>query len=98
MAVAVNLGGVQEDAHGLPGIRETLMRSMLVSSHKAAEESLTRADVVIRPKADAVGLLEWHEIDVVRQAGREAALAALPKLRRLVESDPVESRGRTSRH
>jgi EmrB/QacA subfamily drug resistance transporter len=85
VAVGVNLGttspGGQTD---LLGIRDTLMRAMLVSSHQAAEQSLARADVVIRPRADSVGLLEWHQIDVVREAGRQAALRALPKIKQLL--------------
>jgi predicted acylesterase/phospholipase RssA len=92
VAVAVNLGGASSG--GEPetlGIRDTLMRAMLVSSHQAAEEALARADVVIRPRADSVGLLEWHQIDVVREAGREAALAALPRIKQLLWSDPVSS-------
>jgi NTE family protein len=66
---------------------------MLVSSHQAAEDSLARADVVIRPQADAVGLLEWHQIDVVREAGRQAALAALPKIKQLLWREPISSAG-----
>jgi len=85
VAVSVNLGTAPGgDVPELPGIRETLMRAMLVSSHQAAEQSLALADVVIRPQADSVGLLEWHQIDVVREAGRQAALAALPDIRKLL--------------
>jgi NTE family protein len=92
VAVAVNLGAESSgDEPELLGIRDTLMRAMLVSSHQAAEQSLARADVVIRPRTDSVGLLEWHQIDVVREAGREAALAALPKIKQLLWSDPIPS-------
>lgn len=92
VAVAVNLGAeAPGDTPELPGIRDTLMRSMLVSSHQAAEKSLARADVVIRPQADSVGLLEWHQIDVVREAGREATRAALPQIRQLLAREQISS-------
>jgi EmrB/QacA subfamily drug resistance transporter len=92
VAVAVNLGATSPgDAPEMPGIRDTMMRAMLVSSHQAAEDSLARADVVIRPQADSVGLLEWHQIDVVREAGREAALAALPRIKQLLWAGQVPS-------
>lgn len=95
VAVAVNLGATSPDnAPEMPGIRDTMMRAMLVSSHQSAEQSLARADVVIRPQADAVGLLEWHQIDVVREAGREAALAALPKIKQLLSTDEISSAGK----
>jgi NTE family protein len=88
----VNLGATSPgDAPEMPGIRDTMMRAMLVSSHQAAEDSLARADVVIRPQADSVGLLEWHQIDVVREAGREATLAALPKIKQLLWADQISS-------
>jgi predicted acylesterase/phospholipase RssA len=94
VAVSVNLGtDSASDTPELPGIRDTMMRAMLVSSHQAAEDSLARAAVVIRPQADAVGLLEWHQIDVVREAGRQAALAALPKIEQLLWREPISSAG-----
>jgi NTE family protein len=86
VAVAINLGGstTGDGEPELPGIRETLIRSMLISSHQAADEALRRADVVIHPNVDGVGLLEWHQIDILREAGREAARAALPEITRML--------------
>ncbi|MFY9807873.1 MAG: hypothetical protein WCC65_16830 [Pseudonocardiaceae bacterium] len=34
---------------------------------------MTRADVVIRPDVQGVGLLEFHQLDRMRAAGRAAA-------------------------
>ncbi len=41
---------------------------------------LALADVVISPDAAGVGLLEFHQIDAMRESGRLAARAALPAI------------------
>ena len=41
---------------------------------------MTKADVVIRPDSAGVGLLEFHQIDQAREAGRTAAREALPQI------------------
>jgi hypothetical protein len=48
----------------------TIMQSMLISNRQAAEQALAKADVVIPPRADSVGLPEWHQIDVMLEARR----------------------------
>ena len=98
VAVSVALGGPSDKASSprMPGLLDTIMRSMLISSHQFAERSLEHADLVIRPRATGVGLLEWHQIDVMRESGRNAAREALPSIRRLVStwepSPPLQSR------
>jgi NTE family protein len=56
------------------------MRTMMLASGSASEQAMADADLVLRPQAVGVGLLEWHQIDRMREAGREAARAALPQL------------------
>ncbi|MCW2971693.1 MAG: hypothetical protein JWO23_2820, partial [Solirubrobacterales bacterium] len=34
-------------------------------------------DIVIKPRAEGVGLLEFHQLDAAREAGRAAARDAL---------------------
>lgn len=60
-----------------PGLAETLTRVLLLGSSNTSEEARRHADVVIKPRPDGVGLLEFHQIDVARQAGRVAAREAL---------------------
>jgi NTE family protein len=83
----------------IPGIAETLTRTMFMSSGPATAAALARADVVVTPKTGDVGLLEWHQIDVLREAGRQAAIEAMPAILTVVkaggaarlESPPVPS-------
>lgn len=87
VAVAVGFGG---DATAstteftgpprVPGIGETLIRTMMMGSGLAAATTLAQADVVIRPSTRGVGLLEFHQIDQARESGRAAAREALPDI------------------
>jgi predicted acylesterase/phospholipase RssA len=88
VAVAVGFGGDAMPASAtefagpprVPGIAETLIRTMMMGSGLAAATTLAQADVVIRPSTRGVGLLEFHQIDQAREAGRVAAREALPQI------------------
>jgi predicted acylesterase/phospholipase RssA/CRP-like cAMP-binding protein len=88
IAVAVGFGGdaspaspIQTDGPPrVPGIAETLMRTMMMGSGLAAATTLSEADAVIRPSTRGVGLLEFHQIDQAREAGRIATREALPEI------------------
>lgn len=87
IAVAVGFGGdptvSTTEFSGpprVPGIGETLIRTMMMGSGLAAAATLAQADVVIRPSTRGVGLLEFHQIDQAREAGRAAAREALPQI------------------
>jgi predicted acylesterase/phospholipase RssA/CRP-like cAMP-binding protein len=60
-----------------PALLDTLMRAMMLSAGIASQEALQRAQLVITPNARGVGLLEFHQIDQMRAAGRAAAREAL---------------------
>ncbi len=60
-----------------PTIAETLTRVLLLGSSNTSEAARQHADLVIKPKAEGVGLLEFHQIDAAREAGRAAAREAL---------------------
>ena len=64
----------------LPGIADTLIRTMTMGSGMAAAATLAQADIVIRPDTRGVGLLEFHQIDQARAAGRTATREALPQI------------------
>jgi predicted acylesterase/phospholipase RssA len=68
----------------VPGIGDTLMRTMTIGSQRETDACLGLAEVVIRPDTRAVGLLEFHQIDAAREAGRAAAREALPQITALV--------------
>ncbi len=91
IAVHIGAGGGGSAASGgpsgqprVPGIGDTLMRTILMGSRTAADGALALADVVIRPDARAVGLLEFHQIDAAREAGRVATRAVLPEIHALL--------------
>ena len=60
-----------------PRLGETLTRVLLLGSANTSEAARRHADLVIRPRAEGVSLLEFHQIDVAREAGRAAARQAL---------------------
>jgi NTE family protein len=60
-----------------PRIGETLTRVLLLGSANTSEAARRHADLVIRPRGEGVSLLEFHQIDVARAAGRVAAREAL---------------------
>ena len=60
-----------------PSLGETLTRVLLLGSANTSEAARRHADLVIKPRAEGVGLLEFHQLDAARAAGRVAALEAL---------------------
>jgi NTE family protein len=61
----------------LPLLPETMARIALLSSANTDESARRHADMTITVRVSGVGLLEFHQIDAAREAGRRAALAAL---------------------
>jgi NTE family protein len=59
-----------------PSIGETLTRVLLLGSSNTSDAA-RHADLVIKPRAEGVGLLEFHQLDAAREAGRVAAVSAL---------------------
>ncbi|WP_244187508.1 MFS transporter [Mycobacterium gastri] len=68
----------------VPGMVDTLMRTMTISSAMASTAALAQADVVIKPNPIDVGLMEYYQIDHAREAGRIATREALPQIMALV--------------
>ncbi len=60
-----------------PGLGETLTRVLLLGSADTSDAARRHADIVIKPRAEGVGLLEFHQLDAARAAGRAAAREAL---------------------
>jgi NTE family protein len=61
----------------LPSLPETMARIALLSSANTDESARRLADMTISVRVPGVGLLEFHQIDAAREAGRCAAVAAL---------------------
>ena len=62
-----------------PGLGETLARLLLIGSENTSESARRHADLVIRPRAEGIGLLEFASLDRAREAGRAAAREALER-------------------
>jgi predicted acylesterase/phospholipase RssA len=60
-----------------PSLGETLTRVLLLGSADTSESARRHADLIIKPRAEGVGLLEFHQLDAAREAGRRAAREAL---------------------
>ena len=60
-----------------PGIGETLTRLLLLASSNTSQAAERHAELIVKPRAEGVGLLEFHQLDAAREAGRAAARAAL---------------------
>jgi NTE family protein len=67
----------REGGPRLPPLGETLMRVMLFGSSDTSQAARRHADLIIKPRNDGVGLLEFHQLDRARESGRVAAHEAL---------------------
>lgn len=61
----------------LPSLPETMARIALLSSANTEEAARRHADLTFGVRVSGVGLLEFHQIDEARAAGRRAAIAAI---------------------
>jgi predicted acylesterase/phospholipase RssA len=65
---------------------------LLLGSQNTAETARRHADLVIKPRAEGVGLLEFHQLDTAREAGRIAARQALERASASLVADPSMAR------
>lgn len=80
VAVSIGSGGDGRTRPGrprVPGLGETLMRTMMIGGNGAIDAARSRGAWVIAPSSMGVGLLEFHQMDRMVQSGREAARALL---------------------
>ena len=89
--VAIDVGGrfepeVEDDGlPELPGVGETLMRSVLLGSAAMNESVIARADLVIEPEVSGIKMLAFQEIDRAIEVGRRAAEENLDAIRELLD-------------
>jgi len=60
-----------------PSLGETMTRVLLLASSNTSAAARRHADLVIKPRNDGMGLLEFHQLDRAREAGRRAVHEAL---------------------
>jgi len=72
----VRVRGRDDRAPRPPSLGDTVAR-LLLGSENTSVAARRHADLVIRPRAEGVGLLEFDQLDTAREAGRMAAREAL---------------------
>jgi len=82
VAVNIALGGDSRSGAGpaqarVPGIGETLLRTLFIGSAGAVERAESSGALVVTPAVSGVGLLEFHQLDAMVAAGQEAGRALL---------------------
>ena len=73
-AVGRLLAGTDEQ---LPRVGETLLRTLTIGSADTVQAAARHADLLIAPRVEGVGMLDWKSLDRVREIGRAAAREAL---------------------
>jgi len=87
--VAIEVGGRFDppiDADGdpaLPGIGETLLRSVMLASTAAGSDVIAGADLLLEPDVSEIKMMAFGEIDRGIAIGRAAATARLEEIRAL---------------
>ena len=80
LAVNIAMGGGGPRRPGpprTPALGETLLRTMMIGSGGAVETARSLGATVITPAPMGIGLLEFHQLDRVVEAGRVAARTLL---------------------
>lgn len=65
------------DEAEIPRLGETIIRTLTVGSIDTVAAAKRHADVLIQPRLEGIGMLDWSQLDQAREAGREATRAAL---------------------
>lgn len=61
----------------VPRLSETILRTIALGSTDTVANAMQHADIVISPRVDGVGLLDWKQLPRSREIGRQAARVAL---------------------
>jgi predicted acylesterase/phospholipase RssA len=70
----------------LPPVRETILRTIALGSTDTVAAAMRHADIVIQPRVEGYGLLDWKNLPRVREAGRQATREALAPMMAEIES------------
>jgi predicted acylesterase/phospholipase RssA len=72
-----NANGLWDNHTPRPSVLETISRALVLGSVDTEQAAREHADIVIQPVEPDVGMLEWHQLDRVRERGRRAAREVL---------------------
>ena len=82
--IAVYVMELSEFSPKSPNLLSVFLRSRNISSDFIAEESVERADVVIKPDLTSFKQFEYKAIDRIIKVGEDQAKLALPRIKRLL--------------
>jgi predicted acylesterase/phospholipase RssA len=71
------VNGLWDNHTPRPSVLETISRALALGSVDTEQAAREHADIVIQPVEPDVGMLEWHQLDRVRERGRRAAREVL---------------------
>jgi len=91
LAVRIGSASSRSSTERVPSLGETLMRIMQMADRGPGPESGRMPTIMVTPDTRGVGLLEFHQIDEARDAGRRAGEAALAAWRRGGRDDAKEA-------
>ncbi len=70
----------------LPALRETIHWTIALGSNDTVVAGLRHADLVISPRVDGIGILDWKQLPRALESGRRAAREALEAAQPTIES------------
>jgi len=69
---------------GKLNVAEILMNTIYTMEYEIATKKSEVADVLLKPKTEGVGLMDFHRVSELIARGEETARAALPEIKKLV--------------
>ncbi len=84
--IAVYVSELNKFENKHPNLLNVFLRARNISSDFIADASVERADVIIKPKVHHLKQFEYNRIDDIIKAGEEAALQALPRIKKLLQA------------
>jgi len=69
-----------------PNLFQIMMQSLYITTNTAARNNLMAADIVIEPDLAHIGAGDFHKVNVLIEKGRQAALKAIPEIKRKLEN------------
>jgi hypothetical protein len=70
----------------VPNIADIIVRTLQASEYVIAIQSAQQAQIVIHPNLVGINWFELYRVDDLIKRGEESARAALPRIKKLIES------------
>ena len=72
-----------------PGIMNTLIQSIYIMEYEMVRASILKADIIIEPDVSNIEVYEFHRGPEAIEAGYRAAVAVIPEIKRLLDSEQL---------